>query len=348
MKAIQDTGAWFGKNRYHARFEVLDLKKQVIVLLDEFGHQHLYKKKINGDLNKKHRAYAVFQFLDDVHAAGFKIHNILNLGQKHVAAAVKSWIEKDLAAATIQTRLSHLRWFTVAMGKRGLIMPPTHYGLAAESVARIYVATQDKSWPAHGVLPAEMVQKASAMDLYVGAQLEAMQQFGLRVTEAILFDPITADRVSHLYITAGTKGGKPRTVLVQNDEQRASLVRLKVIAATTDRGSLVPPGKKPKQARNRLYYVCRKLGITRDELGVTAHGLRHGHANDLYEGVAGFPSVVRGGPPVLDRAADELARRVVSLDLGHQRTSITASYTGRRPHGRPPSADAESPSPAGP
>lgn len=31
---------------------------------------------------------------------------------------------------------------------------------------------------------------------------------------------------------------------------------------------------------NRIYYVCRIFGITKDQLNITPHGLRHGYAND--------------------------------------------------------------------
>jgi hypothetical protein len=74
-------------------------------------------------------------------------------------------------------------------------------------------------------------------------------------------------------------------------------------------GSMCPPGKTVKEAIRRIYYVAgEKLGITKTQLGVTPHGLRHEYANDKSEAVSGNPSVVRGGSSILDRALDEKAR----------------------------------------
>lgn len=345
MKSIQQTAAWTGSNRYGRKFEQLDLSKQFRVLLDELGLAHLHKNKINGNLNRKHRQQAIFQFARDLRSAGLNLQNLLNLKQKHIAAAVYIWKANGLAASTIQTRLSHLRWLTVAVGKRGFVLRPQDYGLAAEDVARTYVAMEDKSWSAKNVDVKKKIAQAQEKDPFVGAQLEVMHAFGLRVTEAILFRPREADRQTYIDVIYGTKGGRARTVLIRSTEQRAALDRAKAVAARTDRGSLVPRGKKPGQALNRLYYVMKVLGLTKSQLGVTAHGLRHAHANDVYEIVAGEPSVVRGGSRLLDRAVEEAARRAVTQDLGHARLGITASYLGPRRPGRPLSNDQPRPAP---
>lgn len=335
MKSIQDSGAWFGRNVYGTRFDQLDLLKQLAVLVDEFGTAHLHKNKITGDLNRKHRESIIFQFARDVHTRNLKLRNILNLKQKHISAAVECWKDEELAASTIQTRLSHLRWLTTAVGKRGFVKAAPFYGLAKTQVARTYVAQEDKSWSAKGINIDQKIEEARALDIHVGAQLDVMRHFGLRLTEAILFHPALADRGAHIDVLHGTKGGRPRTVLIRHPEQRAALERAKRVAAATERGSLVAPGKKPAQARNRFYYVARQIGITKAALGVTGHGLRHGYSNDLYEELAGVPTVVRGSSPLLDRARDEAVRRAVTQDLGHSRISITAAYTGPRVQGRP-------------
>ncbi len=339
MKSIQDTVAWTTKNRYGRKFESLDILQQLRVLLDELGLAHLHKNKINGTLNRKHREQVIYQFVSDLKSAGFDLKNILNLRQKHILAAVRGWQAADLVAATIQTRLSHLRWLTVAIGKRGFVRDAQVYGLTDEEVARTYAAKEDKSWTAKRIDIDAKIAEATAMDPFVGAQLDVMRAFGLRVTEALLFHPAQADRGDYVDVLYGTKGGRPRTVRIRTPEQRAALERAKTVAAGTPRGSLVPRGKTPAQARNRLYYLMKCLGLTKRQLGVTAHGLRHGHANDVYEAVAGEPSVVRGGSRLLARAADAAARRAVTQDLGHARLGVTAAYVGPRRLGRPASED---------
>jgi integrase len=107
------------------------------------------------------------------------------------------------------------------------------------------------------------------------------------------------------------------------------------MASRTARGNLVPPGKSVQQAKDRLYYIARrKLGISKADLGVTPHGLRHEFALNLYEAEAGAPAALRGGEAV-ERTRDLAARQEVTNQLGHSRPGITGSYTGPRPKGRP-------------
>lgn len=71
----------------------------------------------------------------------------------------------------------------------------------------------------------------------------------------------------------------------------------------------------------------KKCEITKEQLGITPHGLRHQYLNDKYEEVAGRPSPVRGGI-IEDVEKDREARLVTMLEAGHGRTKIGASYYG--------------------
>jgi integrase len=85
------------------------------------------------------------------------------------------------------------------------------------------------------------------------------------------------------------------------------------------------PGHSLKQTPDRFSYVMRKVGVTKDQLKVTIHGLRHQFANDLYFALTDIPSPVRGGVPTdLQRyvgACLEIARQ-----LGHERTQSSSTY----------------------
>jgi integrase len=163
-----------------------------------------------------------------------------------------------------------------------------------------------------------------------------MEQFGLRIRESVLIKPKYSDSGTNLAIEEGTKGKRTRNVPILTGQQRIVLDRAAAIAKMTKNGNLIPSGKTEIQAVSRIYYVCKKFGITKDQLNITPHGLRHGYANDRYEEVSGMPSSVRGKPVNFDSEKDLLAREVVTRELGHARTSITAAYTGSRVQGRPP------------
>ncbi len=335
MQTIMDLSAFDGRNRYSLPFFKLDLHKQIVVLLDCFGGSHLFRNKEVGSLTKNARAYVVKQATQDLRDAGYKVKNLLNLDQRHIHALAQHWKEKQLSAATIQSRFSVLRWLSTALGKRGMVKDARDYGLVDSDLKRTYVATKDKSWSASEAVPAELIKQATDMDKFSGMQLELMQAFGLRINEATLMCPRASDGNTVLHVEKGTKGGRPRNVEIRTPEQRDVLYRAKALVNSSARGSMVPPGKTPQQSKSRLYYVCKKLGIQKQQLGITPHGLRHQFANDRYEGIAGTPSVVRGGSEILNRAADIEARHTVTNELGHARLRITGAYTGPSKVGRP-------------
>ena len=91
-------------------------------------------------------------------------------------------------------------------------------------------------------------------------------------------------------------------------------------------------GRRLDQSKAHFYYQCRKVGITRDQLGVTAHGLRHQYAARRYAQLAGMsPPVAHNAPGRVTeqvREADRAAREQISRELGHFRADITQAYTG--------------------
>lgn len=335
IQSIQLSPAFAGKNRYGTSFQKLDLKRQVQVVLDSNGRDHLLADKTVSANTKKARAFITYQVLEILRQEKFQIKNVLNFCQRHVHAVVQVWLKEGLAAATLQSRFSVLRWFTAAIGKADMIKEPADYGVPAERVARTYVAQVDKSWTAQQVSVASVVQKITAKDGWVGMRLELMDAFGLRIREATLLKPAAADGDSVLRVEEGTKGGRSRMVPIRTDAQRDVLNRAKDLARFSDKQNLIPSGKSLQQALSRTYYVCRLFGITKAQLELTPHGLRHSYANDRYKEISGMPSAVRGTVETYDHEADRIARETVSKELGHSRLAITAAYTGARVMGRP-------------
>ena len=86
------------------------------------------------------------------------------------------------------------------------------------------------------------------------------------------------------------------------------------------------PGFTSLQNQARFYYVIRKFGISKADLGVVSHGLRHQYANDHFEADAGGPSPVRGGTSRPE--GNKPARKRVSRVLGHNRERASTGYLG--------------------
>jgi hypothetical protein len=191
-----------------------------------------------------------------------------------------------------------------------------------------------------GVDIAAKIQEISAFDPWVGMQLELCAEFALRTKEARHFRPhgaiisreaadprdaaafpecSTFVRVSH-----GTKGGRPRDIPLVTERQRDLLAR--TVAVVPPGMYVGPPGVTTQQSEARFYYVIRKFGISKKELGVVAHGLRHQRVNDEFAKYAGGPSPVRGA--VSKPPDDQDARQRAARLLGHNRVQVTSCYVG--------------------
>lgn len=337
MITVQQRPEFSGRNRYQLAFQKLDVKRQLVVVLDALGRTHMHRNKFVGNLTKKARAYITFQFINDLKACGFPLRNILNLDQRHLKAIIQLWQAHQLAPSTIMTRYSILKWLLTAIGKRGMLMPPDYYGLLTSDTERSYIADHDKSWSTNLRIPVDIIETIRLEDPWVGVQLELMREFGLRIHECVMLQPLIADCGTQLKVESGTKGGRTRFIPIDKDSQRRVLDCAKEMAKHSSRGRMTANGLNPNQAKNRIYTLCGKHGITKAQLGATPHGLRHQFCNDLFEDVAGFPSIVRNGPVIRDRLKDEAARHATTGALGHKRSSITAAYTGARIQGRPKS-----------
>lgn len=337
IKTIQEHSA-FHDNRYHANFAVVDIRKQITVLIDTFGKRHMSRDKPASNATQRKRIDMLHHFVDQLRDKGYLLKNILNLDSRHIEAIVSTWKAEKLGAATIATYYSLLRWLVQCIGKAGMVMSLAHFNFTKEETARAYIAKSDKSWGSNNVDFHEVVCKVRQISPFPAIYLELCDAFGLRLQEAILIRPLIAWQGSTLNVVDGTKGGRPRSVPVRTDHQRDVLKRAIEMAKGTLTGSMVPVGRNLKQSLQNAYYIFRKVGITKAQSGISPHGLRHGYANDRYEEEAGVPSTVRGGDQqAVDREKDHDARMVVSAELGHSRVNILGAYTGGRKRGRPSS-----------
>lgn len=331
-------------------------KRTLQHILRLHNDRHATKPKAVGFKTQAERAGALFRCFADLHALGFKIKNPYCLGGRHIRALMEDWTapqprsrRRPLSAATIQNELSHLRTFADWIGKPGLVLPAESYVADPARVARRCVATSDRSWPARDIDPDALIEEISAYDAWVGAELHVARAFGLRVKEAVMLQPRSAEKSRsqavdasgpagpYLEVIRGTKGGRLRHVPIDTPAKRAALDAAKALVAE-DSQYLADPARSLKQNLDRLHNVMKRFGVTRRALGVTPHGLRHGYAGDRYETLARVPAPVRGGAAT-DAAADERARLQVAEELGHARVQIASAYLGgprKRPVPLPP------------
>ena len=190
-----------------------------------------------------------------------------------------------MSASRLQNNLSIFRTFSGWIGKAGMVRASHHYVKDPQSVKRQLVTTTDKTWSGQGVDIPALLKTVKALDERVACALTAQWAFGLRMKEAALLKPHGADKGAYLAVNWGTKGGRDRTVPLDNDLKHATLAWMKTLVTQTH-GCLISKAMTFVQWRNRFYYVCRQAGLTR-ERGLVSHGLRHEHLNALYTAITG-------------------------------------------------------------
>ncbi|WP_233810314.1 phage integrase N-terminal domain-containing protein [Paraburkholderia sp. HP33-1] len=305
------------------------------------------------DLTLKARGDILFQAFRELRILGYRFDTITSFRQKHMQALVNRWLEERKAASTIQNRITTFRIFCCWIGKPGLIGPSAQYVKVPTQVRRTLSAQTDKSWSANGVDVDEKLAQVRRFDERAWLMLLAGRTWGLRRLEMVCLRPhatvvvgsttnivafrdvkVSRDELtaaiaasgSGLPIRKGTKGGRYRVLPLDTPEKLDVLRQLQAVVRDHD-GFLGWPGESLKTNARRLSYIATKFGLTKADLGVTLHGLRHEIANNEFEHLSGVHSAIRGGNSPL-RGETRVAAQLVAQLLGHSRVSIISAYCG--------------------
>jgi site-specific recombinase XerC len=65
------------------------------------------------------RLYNVVASLEDLNKVGYTIEYAKNLQNRHVKVLVEHWVKSGLKAKTMDNKISYLRWFVAAGGRKG-------------------------------------------------------------------------------------------------------------------------------------------------------------------------------------------------------------------------------------
>ena len=292
-----------------------------------------YGKKISNAQRYK-REVILTQGFKVLRDSQYRLDNVNNFKGRHFKFLINSWIESGLSSSAIQSRSSVFRVFANKwLNKSGMVQSTKYYCQTTtelNQVKRTAAATSSKCWSDKEVNPEELIQKIYEYNPRVAIQLKLQLIFKLRKKESFLLKPHENHIGKILLISRGTKGGRERVVMVDTEEKRAVLELAKSI---TNRqcDSMIPSDMTLRQWNGRYAYVLKKFGVTLRDLGITSHGLRHESANNEYEKLTGQKTSIRGGSITKkQKDTDDLARDIISMELGHARRSITATYIGEQ------------------
>lgn len=283
------------------------------------------------------RCWNLLSSLEELIKVGrYEIHSIYSLKEKHIDWFITRWIEKKLTYGTIANKLSYLKALAIWMRKPNIIKDLDSYPQLKVLPKRTGVADGDKSWSSKDIDVRGLIDKVARFDKHVGIQLALQLAYGLRRQESMMLVPASAyievNGQRLLLIDRGAKGNRERVVkryLDQDADMR--IFELAKLLSNDKTGSTIPSHKSLDQWINYYKSVMKKFGITKDELGITSHGLRHQFLNDLYEVLTGVPSAARGGEmPAID--IHKIAQLEVSKVAGHNRPGISNAYISSHAH----------------
>lgn len=251
------------------------------------------------------------------------------LKTKHLRALCRDMETRNLKPATIATCASHLALLYRCIGKQHLVGNMAGYFSDPAVLHRSEVAQRDKSLEGAGLVFSEIYQRALEVDERVACMLQLCHTFGLRVREAWLLRPHEAIQEGVICIYWGTKGGRKRQLAFAPTEEHRQLIDEAKTFAATAAESMIPRGVSLKEWKSRWQRAMVKIGLTRRQLGVTPHSLRHSMLCRRFTQVSGHPAPVRGGElHKIDPGSDRAARDLIADLAGHSRRSVASAYIG--------------------
>jgi integrase len=263
----------------------------------------------------------------------FKMQNIRNLHDKHVAAFVKARQEDGTAPATIKNDLSALRLLHDQVQKPRYILSDNkqlqvQYGFTLEKTRAV---NGDRSWTQSEY----EAMKAIALQFEnpdLADCLTLARTMGFRVTEAAAVSRSQAEhalRTGMYQVKGEAKNGKHREVPISPEVKK--IFERRLLQTARGRRLFIQPGEKTHRVVNRMEkfveYHRDKVLTTEGESqrvdlrdgstrALTFHGLRYYYIQDRME-----QELSRG-------FNHDQAALIVSHETGHERIDVIKIYLG--------------------
>lgn len=275
-------------------------------LMQQLNRIHRHTRQ--GSILTRRRYYeAMRRFLRFV-ACQFKLQNIANVSNKHLAAYVAYLKEEGRGPNYMRTELAAIRFYYDQIPGR-YELTKDNEGLGIDPRQK----NRDRSWSDEEF--AAMVEAAEREgEEWIVDVLVLARETGQRIHEVVRLDRADAERaLREDKLTVKGKGGLVRHVPL-TPAARAMLTRAK---NRVSRGAklFVPPGQKAHQVIKKVQDFIRRHRKPRP-VPLTFHGLRYTDAQKHYR------ECLSAGKSK-EEAEKETAKR-----LGHRRPRVARTYVG--------------------
>lgn len=320
---------WTGKRFKRARQSLKNLIRK--------NNQHGKNGKYNGKETRKKRKQVLFKLIHDLHLHGHEIENVKSIKQKHFIIILDMWLSDPLNPSTMQNSISQFRRLCEWIGKP-LLFDEAFDNHEKKDELDLLLKREGKSdrkvksFTGKSVSIFDAIERVSRIDYVVACQMGLMFMFGLRRKEAALFRPMNDinDDMS-INVIKGAKGGRPRyniTPIHPGEDVIRFLNHLKTLVKDRFNTSTIPKHYTADQWESYVSRVMNKAGLTKKQLGVTLHSLRHEYLQSKYHAMSGkLPRLlIEQGLSHITFDQEKAIKSVVSELAGHERTEITEHY----------------------
>ena len=329
---------------------VSHLKSEVAKDIGDSGHART-RRRISTATSKA-RVAAFERFLRVlVVGHGHTFNTCASFGEKQYRLYATWCVSHQLSAGTLgnaHSQLKHVINVVLGKGESCIKEAEIYYG---DLTRRTHICESSKAWEDHAlvdedgeaVTPESVRARMAPISEGAFLMLELCHLLGLRAKESLFFRPHRDVQDSVIVVRPqGAKNGRRREVdlallpLAEREKLTGVLSRCADLVTDEDGTLLNPRALSIKWVRQRrkFYYWLGLAGITKAQLGISVHGLRHGFLQRSQEHLSGQPVPVHGAlspSMVADprlRALNAVTRLMTSELAGHSRTSVTGSYYG--------------------
>lgn len=309
------------------------LKQKLTALLRQYSLKRVNEQAASSRTQNVD-SEVIFAAFRRLHALGYRLEDPDNFGEQHVRILAEDWWKNGFTPKTMSNNLSRLRVFFEKMGKNGMIKKGGVKTYLPNVDPKLLVvrsaATEAKSWASHEINIREFLERIDREDMRFGNLIRMQIAVGARREEALKMKPHLQDMGEWFEILPGQgKGGRPRQIPVFArqliDEVKSRVGKNEALGWPTNRDG--SPATL-EQNINRYRNLATKLGITKNVLEVTCHGLRAQFAENVALEYGVLPPSLGGTASQLP--PDELKLRLerISEAMGHHRPHIVAAYFG--------------------
>ena len=294
------------------------------------------------DGTRNARQDCVFRYLRWLCSHGYRCKHLSDLRPKFLFEYFDYLQEQDYSDNSRKNMYTHLRhFFEYGLRKFNCIQDrKVYFGdrpMTRTNTTRSKAVSDQLDEHGNPIDPQSLIDKIAQESIHASIMLTFCYAGGLRIRESAALQPHICEVEPGVFRirATGSKGGMERLVDLRAFPKKAAQMREAMFAARAlvrRRDGTMFTGQSMESVLQHIYYICRKVGMTKKDMGVVTHSFRHQHTLDCFA-EAGFTPPVRG--LMTERELDErqlalraLEQRALINNLGHFDVRKTGAYYG--------------------